>query len=104
MRSWIRFVALAAMGCALCSCGLFSNEQLDAARAVINQLAEQGTITGEQAEAMRQALLAGTGEPWYMQLGKIVLEVGLAVAGVRLWRGPAATAAERVARLTAGKT
>ena len=66
-------------------------------------IAEDGKITGEQAEAMRQALLANTGEPWYMQIGKMVLEIGLAVAGVRLWRGPSATAAERVARLTAGK-
>ena len=35
--------------------------------------------------------------------GKIVLEVGLAVAGVRLWRGPSASLAERAARVAARK-
>jgi len=104
MRNAIRWAALAAVCLTLCSCGLFTNEQVEAAISVINKLAEDGKITGEQAEAMRQALLANTGEPWYMQIGKMVLEIGLAVAGVRMWRGPSATAAERVARLTAGKT
>jgi hypothetical protein len=98
MKNLIQWTALV-VGCAtLCSCGLFSNEQVLAALTVINQLAEAGTITAEQAEAMRQALQLDSGEPWYMQLGRVVLEVGLAVAGVRMWRGPAATAAERVAR------
>ncbi len=103
MRNAIRWTALAVVCLTLCSCGLFSNEQIEAAISVINKLAEDGKITGEQAEAMRQALLTNTGEPWYMQIGKMVLEIGLAVAGVRLWRGPSAPAAERVARLTAGK-
>jgi len=61
---------------------------------------EQGTVTASQAEALREALLVNTGEPWYQQLGRLVLEVGLAVAGVRVWRGPSATRAERVARRT----
>jgi len=39
-----------------------------------------------------------------MQLGKIALEVGLAVAGVRLWRGPSASVAERAARVAARKS
>jgi hypothetical protein len=57
----------------------------------------------EQAEALRQAIMANTGEPWWMQLGRVALEVGLAVAGVRMWRGPAATTAERAARMAARK-
>ena len=52
---------------------------------------------------MRQAMQTSSGEPWYMQLGRVALEVGLAVAGVRMWRGPSATSAERVARVIAGK-
>ena len=101
MKNVVKWAALAAVGLTLCSCGLFTNEQIEAAITVINRLAEDGKITGEQAEAMRQALMTNTGEPWYMQIGRVVLEVGLAVAGVRLWRGPTATAAERVARLSA---
>jgi len=98
MTNALRWAALAAVCLMLCSCGLFTNEQVEAALTVINSLAEDGKITGEQAEAMRQALMANTGEPWWMQGGKLVLEVALAIAGVRLWRGPSATAAERVAR------
>lgn len=101
MKNAIKWAALAAVLLSLCSCGLFTNEQIEAAITVINKLAEDGKITAEQAEAMRQALMTNTGEPWYMQLGKIVLEVGLAVVGVRMWRGPSATIAERVARRAA---
>ena len=101
MKNAIKWAALAAVGLTLCSCGLFTNEQIEAAVTVINQLAEDGKITGEQAEAMRQALMTNTGEPWYMQIGRVVLEVGLAVAGVRLWRGPSATLLERNTRRAA---
>lgn len=103
MRNAIRWAALAVVCLTLCSCGLFTNEQIEAAVTVINQLAEDGKITSEQAEAMRQALMANTGDPWYMQIGVFALEVAMAIVGVRVWRGPSATAAERVARLTAGK-
>jgi hypothetical protein len=87
----------------LAGCGIFNPEQVFGITDVINQIETQGGLTSMQAEALRQAVMANTGEPWWMQLGKVVLEVGLAVAGVRLWRGPSATAAERVARATAGK-
>jgi len=100
MRNAIRWAALAVVCLTLCSCGLFTNEQVEAAIEIINQMQEQGTVTASQAEALREALLVNTGEPWYQQLGRLVLEVGLAVAGVRVWRGPSATRAERVARRT----
>jgi len=87
----------------LAGCGVLSNEHIETARQIIDQMQAQGSVTAEQAEALRQALQANTGEPWYTQVGRVVLEVGLAVVGVRMWRGPAATAAERVARLTASK-
>jgi len=98
MRNLTRWAVLAAVCLALCSCGLLNSEQIEAALTVIDQLAEDGKITGEQAEAMRQALMANTGEPWYLQVGRVALEVGMAVLGVRLWRGPSATAAERLVR------
>lgn len=85
----------------LTSCGFLTNEQTQAALGIIDQMELQQSVTAEQAEALRQALLANTGEPWWQQLGRVVLEVGLAVAGVRLWRGPAASIAERAARTAA---
>jgi len=87
----------------LAGCGILDAGQVQAVTDVVNQLEANQAITMEQAEAMRQAILANTGEPWWMQLGKIVLEVGLAVAGVRMWRGPSASAAERAARVAARK-
>ena len=87
----------------LCGCGALGVEHLETARQIIDQMREQGSVTVEQAEALRQALQANTGEPWYMQIGRVVLEVGLAVAGVRMWRGPSATVAERAARIAATK-
>lgn len=86
----------------LTSCGLLTFEQAQSVAAVVNEMEQAGSVTAEQAEALRQALYANTGEPWWMQVGKVVLEVGLAVAGVRLWRGPAASTAERAARIAAG--
>jgi hypothetical protein len=85
-------------------CGLFDANQMQAVTDVVNHLEANQAITMEQANALRQAILMNTGEPWWMQLGKIALEVGLAVAGVRLWRGPAASAAERAARIAASKS
>ena len=78
--------------------------QAQAVTDVVNQLEANQAITMEQAESLRQAILTNTGEAWYVQLGRVVLEVGLAVAGVRLWRGPAATVAERAARVASRKS
>lgn len=87
----------------LTGCGLLNPSQAQAVADVINQLEANQAITMEQAEALRQAITS-TGEPWWMQIGKVVLEVGLAVAGVRLWRGPSAPRAERQARILARKS
>ena len=87
----------------LTGCGILDPELVQSSVGVIDQLEANQAITMEQAEALRQAIMANTGEPWWMQLGKVVLEVGLAVAGVRMWRGPAATTAERAARMAARK-
>lgn len=79
-------------------CGFLSSDVAASAVDVVNQLEVNQAITMEQAEALRQAILANTGEPWYYQVGRLTLEVALALAGVRLWRGPSATPLERVAR------
>lgn len=85
----------------LTSCGIFTADQVQGIVEVIDAIEQQGGLTPMQAEALRTAVMANTGEPWYLQIGRVVLEVGLAVAGVRLWRGPAAVPAERVARIAA---
>ena len=87
----------------LAGCGVLDPELVQSSVGVIDQLEANQAITMEQAEALRQAILANTGDPWWLQLGKVVLEVGLAVAGVRLWRGPSASVAERAARVAARK-
>lgn len=98
MRNYIRFAVLAVAGLTLCSCGLFDSGQVELAMQVIQQMEAQGTVTAAQAEALREALSVSSTEPWYYQMGRVALEVALAVAGVRIWRGPSATVAERLAR------
>jgi len=88
----------------LVSCGLLGPDHTELALQAIAQMQTEGVVTAEQAEALRQALLANVpGAEWWIDLVRIVIEVGLAVAGVRLWRGPSATAAERIARAAAKK-
>ena len=93
--------ALAITCLLLAGCGVLDAGQAQTVNDVITQIEAQGALTSAQAEALRQAVMTNTGEPWWMQVGKVVLEVGLAVAGVRIWRGPAATSAERAARIAA---
>jgi outer membrane murein-binding lipoprotein Lpp len=85
----------------LAGCGIFNPQQVESIVSTINTIESQGALTSSQAEALRQAVMANTGEPWWIQIGRVALEVGLAVVGVRLWRGPSATTDERLAR--AGK-
>ena len=85
----------------LASCGVLNPEQVQGVLEVVNAMQNQGSITAEQGDALRQALLENSGEPWWQQIGRVVLEVGLAVAGIRWWRGPSASPAERVARIAA---
>jgi hypothetical protein len=90
------------VGCLLLtSCGLFTSDQTSGIVEVITRIEMEGGLTPAQADALRAAVMTDTGEPWYVQVGRVVLEVGLAVLGVRWWRGPSATLAERAARLAA---
>lgn len=97
----MRYLYLLPLPFFFCSCGILDSGQVDFAMQVVSQMENAGTVTAVQANALREALATQSVEPWYYQIGRVVLEVGLAVAGVRLWRGPAATAAERVARASA---
>tara|TARA_R110000824_G_scaffold212753_1_gene399086 strand:+ start:125 stop:418 length:294 start_codon:yes stop_codon:yes gene_type:complete len=94
----MRYLYLVPICLLFASCGIFSSGQVEAALTIINEMQTQGTVSASQAEALREALMMDTGEPWYLQAGKMILEIGLAVAGVRMWRGPSATVAERLAR------
>ena len=88
----------------LCSCGLLGPDHTELALKTIDQMLAQNIVTPEQAEALRQALLAAIpGTDWWVDVLRIALEVALSVAGVRIWRGPSATLAERVARASAAK-
>lgn len=100
----MRWILMALVAMSLTSCGLFSSEQIQAAVEIIDQMEQQQSISSIQAEALRQALLAHTGEPWYWQVGRMALEVGLAITGVRMWRGPSASLMERRARKAAATT
>jgi len=88
----------------LAGCGLLSSDQATGIVEVINSIEQQGGLTAIQAEALRQAVLQNSGDPWWQQLTLGILEVALAVAGVRWIRGPAATASERAARIAARKS
>jgi hypothetical protein len=89
----------------LVSCGLLGPDHTELALKAISEMQVQGVVTLEQAEALRQALLSNVpGTDWWIDVLRVLLEVGLAFAGVRMWRGPAATSAERVARATAKAT
>jgi hypothetical protein len=87
----------------LVGCGWLAPDHTQLALETIDRMLLQSVITPEQAEALKQALLTTAGPEWWVSLLQVVLEVGLAVAGVRIWRGPAATAAERIARAAAKK-
>jgi hypothetical protein len=82
----------------LTGCGVLPADVVSSAVDVVNQLESASSITPEQADALRQAVSANTGEPWYYQVGRLALEVTLAITGVRIWRGPSATSVERIAR------
>lgn len=103
MKNAIRWAAMAAVCLTFCSCGLFGGEPIQAALEIVNQMELQNTVSAAQATTLREAIagIASSGEPWYLQIGRLALEVGMAMLGVRLWRGPSATAAERVVRRAA---
>ena len=79
----------------LTSCGLLSPADQQTALEVVDVMARQGTVTGEQAEALRQAILGAGQQVWWHQLGQIVLGAAMGYLGVQAAPGRAATVAAR---------
>ncbi len=73
--------------------GCISSTQMAAAQA-LNQLYRDGVLTAEQFQMLQSALLEG-GRGWLNDLITGGVTMAASVAGVRLWRGPAAPAEEK---------
>lgn len=82
----------------LCSCGLLSPEQQQTALQTVDAMLVQGTITAEQAEGLRQAILGGGQSAWWHQVGQIVLGAAMGYLGVQAAPGRAATVAAAKAK------
>jgi hypothetical protein len=90
----------------LTSCGLLSPEQQTTALQTVDAMLTQGTITSQQAEALRQAILGGGQSAWWHQVGQIVLGAAMGYLGVQAAPGRAASVAARKATaavMTQGK-
>jgi len=81
----------------LTSCGLLSPEQQQTALSTVDAMLTQGTISSQQAEALRQAIISGGQTAWWHQLAQIVLGAAMGYIGVQAAPGRAATVAARKA-------
>lgn len=82
----------------LCSCGLLSPQEQQTALAALDEMLRTKAITPAQYAALREALLAGGSGAWWQQFAQVAGSAVLAIAGVRLQRGPPATPDEVVSR------
>lgn len=98
--SRVRMVVMVVLSVALASCAWLTPEQQQTALQVVDSMAAQGSITRAQHDALVEALLSGSSTAWWQQLVQIIGGAALAYAGVQWRRGPVATQAERVARMT----
>jgi len=57
----------------LAGCGILDAGQVQAVTDVVNQLEANQAITMEQADALRQAILTNTGEPWSVSYTHLTL-------------------------------
>lgn len=87
MRSWLYWSAIVAIALLTASCGLLDPQQQQTALQVVDQMLVQGTITQEQAEALRQTILQGGQIHWWEQAATAILGAGMAYLGVRVNRG-----------------
>lgn len=95
----MRYVLLALVAVALCSCALLSPAQQQTALSVLDGMRANGAITKAQYDALVEALLSGSSTAWWQQLVQIAGSAALAYAGVQWRRGPVATPTERAARI-----
>lgn len=83
----IKWAMLAVVCLSLTACGLLDPQQQQTALQVVDQMLDQGTITPEQAEALRQTILQGGQVHWWEQAATAVLGAAMAYVGVRVQRG-----------------
>jgi hypothetical protein len=96
----LRTAAMFFLACMLASCAWLTPEQQQTALQVVDSMMAQGSITRAQHDALVEALLSGSSTAWWQQLVQVIGGAALAYAGVQWRRGPVATPAERVARMT----
>lgn len=85
--SYSKWAMLAVFCFALTACGLLDPQQQATALQVVEQMRAGGTITPEQAEALRQTILGGGQAHFWEQAAMLVLATGASLLGVRLQRG-----------------
>lgn len=93
----LRLFCMLAVCLLLTGCGLMDPQQQATALQVVDQMLMQGTITAEQAEALRQTILSGGQLPWWQQVGQVLLGAGLGYLGIQVAPARAATVAARKA-------
>jgi hypothetical protein len=81
------YVVAGILALSLAGCGLMSPAEQSTALEVIEQMLRQGTITPEQYEGLRQAILSGGTGEWWHSLGEVVAGAALGYFGVQLRRG-----------------
>ena len=81
------YVVAGILALSLAGCGLMSPAEQSTALEVIEQMLRQGTITPEQYEGLRQAILSGGSGVWWHSLGEVVAGAALGYFGVQLRRG-----------------
>ena len=81
------YVVAGLLALSLAGCGLMSPAEQSTALEVIEQMLRQGTITPEQYEGLRQAILSGGTGEWWHSLGEVVAGAALGYFGVQLRRG-----------------
>lgn len=87
MRSWFSWSAIVAIALLTASCGLLDPQQQRTALQAVESMLSMGTITPEQAEGLRQAILGSGQAAFWQQAALVVGSVVASIAGVRLQRG-----------------
>lgn len=98
MKTILRLALCALLVVTLCGCGLLSPQEQQTALAALDEMLRTNAITQAQYAALREALLAGGSGAWWQQFAQVAGSAVLAIAGVRLQRGPPATPDEVVSR------
>lgn len=98
MKTICRLILYVLLVVTLVSCGLLSPAQQADSLAALDNMLASGAITHAQYAALREALLAGGTGAWWQQFAQVAGSAVLAIAGVRLQRGPPATPDEVVTR------